>query len=177
MDEAAGKQDDWVLNITAGVHKGAMTPLHATEMLVVGADDDCDLILADSGVAAHHCVLKYCDSKLFLRAMDGPLIVNGVHHEPGETVWIPSDSKVVVGTAMLRVCSKPAAVGPRMSRPSFPGHPEVDLFCAEPVTLFGLLRHSRWGIALCIAVLAGLIFTAHAITDLVTSEPVSIAVR
>jgi len=71
------------LKIIAGVHKGAVIRLDTADMLVIGASDDCDVILADSGVRSHHCVLKRQADKFFLRTIEGALNVNGHEQDPG----------------------------------------------------------------------------------------------
>lgn len=45
-----------VLRITSGVHRGAAMELSGAEYLI-GSSDDCDVVLRDEAVSAHHCRL------------------------------------------------------------------------------------------------------------------------
>jgi len=91
------------LKITAGLHKGAVIRLDTADMLVIGASDDCDVILADSGVLNHHCVLKKQADKFFLRTMEGALNVNGHQQEPGATIFVPLRTAVIIGAAAFEI--------------------------------------------------------------------------
>src|SRR5690348_14124644 len=44
------------LRITSGLHRGASMELTGSEYLV-GSSDDCDVVLRDEAVSAHHCRL------------------------------------------------------------------------------------------------------------------------
>jgi hypothetical protein len=59
------------LRVLTGMHAGAEMRLPDRGILMIGHADDCDLILADDGIAAHHCVLTVVGDKVLLRAMDG----------------------------------------------------------------------------------------------------------
>jgi pSer/pThr/pTyr-binding forkhead associated (FHA) protein len=91
------------LKVTAGVHKGAVIRLDTADMLVIGASDDCDVILADAGVSRHHCVLKRQADKFFLRAIEGALSVNGHEQDPGATIFVPARVPVVIGNATFEI--------------------------------------------------------------------------
>jgi hypothetical protein len=96
-------QQPLTLRIVAGRHAGAITQLVPSEMLVIGASDDCDVILSDAGVAPHHCVLTRHDARLVLRTIDAALTLNGQVHRPGETISIAPDMTVVIGGAAFEV--------------------------------------------------------------------------
>ena len=91
------------LKVTAGVHEGAVIRLDTADMLVIGASDDCDVILADAGVCSHHCVLKRQADQFFLRAIEGALIVNGHEQDPGATIFVPPQAQVIIGTAAFEI--------------------------------------------------------------------------
>lgn len=97
------------LKITAGVHQGAVIRLDAADMLVIGASDDCDVILSDSGVCSHHCVLKRQADRFFLRAMEGALNVNGHEQDPGSIILVPAGVPVVIGTAAFEIAGTAAS--------------------------------------------------------------------
>ena len=70
-----------VLRIVAGLHSCASRPLSRREMVLVGSGDDCDVVLADAGVAAHHALVNVVDGRFHLRALDvgqGPGRIEGV---------------------------------------------------------------------------------------------------
>ena len=45
-----------VLRIVDGLHAGANRVLARDEMILVGSGDDCDIVLADRGVAIRHAL-------------------------------------------------------------------------------------------------------------------------
>jgi pSer/pThr/pTyr-binding forkhead associated (FHA) protein len=91
------------LKVTAGVHKGAVIRLDTADMLVIGASDDCDVILADAGVRSHHCVLKRQADKFFLRTIEGALNVDGHEQDPGATIFVPLRVPVIIGSAAFEI--------------------------------------------------------------------------
>jgi type III secretion system (T3SS) inner membrane Yop/YscD-like protein len=94
------------LRVVKGLHRGALTPIAPSEVILVGADEDCDVILHDAGVARHHCVLSNMDSKLFLRAIDGPLVLDGRVLDPGRSICVKPGSCVELGSTAFDVVSE-----------------------------------------------------------------------
>lgn len=94
------------LRVVKGMHRGALTPIAPSEVVLVGADEDCDVILHDAGVARHHCVLSNLDSKLFLRAIDEPLTLDGRLLDPGRSVCIKAGTCVELGSTAFDVVSE-----------------------------------------------------------------------
>ena len=94
------------LRVVRGLHRGALTPIAPSDVVLVGADEDCDVILHDAGVARHHCVLSNLDSKLFLRAIDEPLTLDGRPLEPGKSVCVKSGACVELGSTAFDVVSE-----------------------------------------------------------------------
>src|SRR5690606_37123533 len=47
-----------VLRILSGLHAGPSRTLAEQEMILVGSGDDCDIVLADHGVARHHALIN-----------------------------------------------------------------------------------------------------------------------
>jgi hypothetical protein len=74
-------------------------------MLVIGSGEDCDVILADEGVSAHHCVLTCPDGKPVIRVMDGVLTLDGQEHGPGTVISLSSGAMVELGAAAFEVTS------------------------------------------------------------------------
>jgi hypothetical protein len=93
------------VRIVTGLHAGALTPLGTSDMLVVGASDDCDVVLSDAGIAKHHCILNSQDGKLTVRAMDAAVALDGRRLRPGQTVSIEIGTTVTLGDAALAIVS------------------------------------------------------------------------
>src|SRR3981081_1618240 len=91
------------LKVTGGVHKGAVIRLDTADMLVIGASDDCDVILADTGVRSHHCVLKRQADKFFLRAIEDALKLAGHEQYPGATSFVAPWVPVIIGSAAFEI--------------------------------------------------------------------------
>lgn len=88
-----------VLRIVAGLHAGAARPLAQQEMLVVGSGDDCDIVLADTGVAAHHALVTLVGDTFTLRALDAPLRVEGKPLHPGDPAVVAPLQRIDLGEA------------------------------------------------------------------------------
>src|SRR3546814_14580039 len=73
--EAAAPAPGNVLRILAGLHAGASRDLAEQEMILVGSGDDCDIVLADQGVARHHALINLVGGLSSLRAPDATLRV------------------------------------------------------------------------------------------------------
>jgi Inner membrane component of T3SS, cytoplasmic domain len=119
--------DVLALRITVGLHQGALIRLDTADLLVIGSSDDCDVILADAGVASHHCVLKKQGDKFFLRTIEGASGVGDRAQDPGATVFVPLGTPVTVGSAVLEIVNtaavteSPAEVAQTL-RASLPRH-------------------------------------------------------
>jgi hypothetical protein len=105
MDASGQPRVDLTVRIVKGLHAGALTPLGTSDMLVVGASDDCDVVLSDAGIAKHHCILNSQDGKLSVRAMDEAVGLNGRRLGPGQTVSIEVGTTVTLGDAALAIVS------------------------------------------------------------------------
>lgn len=90
-----------VLRIVAGLHAGASRPLADQEMLVVGSGDDCDIVLADTGVAAHHALVTLVGGTFTLRALDAPLRIEGKPLHPGDPVEVRPMQRIDMGEAAI----------------------------------------------------------------------------
>ena len=102
---ASAARLELTVRIVKGVHAGALTPLGTSDMLVVGASDDCDVVLSDAGIARHHCILNSQDGKLSVRAMDDAVVLNGRRLGPGQTVSIEVGATITLGDAALAIVS------------------------------------------------------------------------
>ncbi|TKS55081.1 FHA domain-containing protein [Luteimonas yindakuii] len=90
-----------VLRIVAGLHAGASRALAEREMILVGSGDDCDIVLADRGVAIRHALISVIDGAVQLRALDAPLKLEGRLLHPGDPEELPSVQRVGLGEAAL----------------------------------------------------------------------------
>lgn len=90
-----------VLRIVAGLHAGASRELAEREMILIGSGDDCDIVLADQGVAAHHALISIVDGHAHLRALDAPLRLEGRMLHPGDPVEITRIERIGLGEAAL----------------------------------------------------------------------------
>ncbi|WP_101926135.1 MULTISPECIES: FHA domain-containing protein [Luteimonas] len=88
-----------VLRIVDGLHAGASRVLADEEMILVGSGDDCDIVLADDGVANHHALVTLVGGRFMVRALDAPLQVNGQAILPGDPVELSAVQQVVLGEA------------------------------------------------------------------------------
>lgn len=104
--------DVLALRITVGLHQGALIRLDTADLLVIGSSDDCDVILADAGVASHHCVLQKQGDKFFLRVIEGATGVGGRAQDPGVTILVGPGIPVTVGSAALEIVNTAPVVAP-----------------------------------------------------------------
>lgn len=90
-----------VLRIVGGLHAGANRTLAEQEMILVGSGEDCDIVLADPGVASHHALISLVNGRFTLRALDAPLKVGGSVVHPGDPVDLTGVERVGMGEAAL----------------------------------------------------------------------------
>ncbi|WP_149195361.1 FHA domain-containing protein [Luteimonas suaedae] len=90
-----------LLRIVAGLHAGASRELADREMILVGSGDDCDIVLADDGVASHHALISLVDGHFQVRALDAPLRLEGRVLHPGDPVELDKVQRVGLGDAAL----------------------------------------------------------------------------
>jgi hypothetical protein len=90
-----------VLRILSGLHAGASRDLAEQEMILVGSGDDCDIVLADQGVARHHALINLIGGMSSLRALDAPLRVDGQPLHPGDPVELRGLQRIQLGEAAI----------------------------------------------------------------------------
>ncbi|KRE94451.1 hypothetical protein ASG87_17775 [Frateuria sp. Soil773] len=96
------------LRVFSGVHAGAEVRLPQRGILMIGQADDCDLILADPAIAAHHCVLTAVGDQVLLRAMEGTVETDDGSIAVGENISLEHFALVRLGDVQF-------AVGPHWS--------------------------------------------------------------
>ena len=115
-----------MLRVVSGLHSGAERELAGGEMILIGSGEDCDMVLADAGVAAHHALLSFLDGRFSLRALDAPLHVGTVMVHPGDPVELDRVQRVGIGEAAIAFGAAddagweglvPGGLGPRLSPP------------------------------------------------------------
>lgn len=90
-----------VLRIVDGLHAGANRVLEPDEMILVGSGDDCDIVLADDGVANHHALLTLVGGRFLVRALDAPVRIGGEDIAPGDPVELSAVQPVRIGEASI----------------------------------------------------------------------------
>ena len=90
-----------VLRILSGLHAGASRTLADQEMILVGSGDDCDIVLADHGVARHHALVNLTGGMSSLRALDAPLRVDGQPLHPGDPLELRGLQRIQLGDAAI----------------------------------------------------------------------------
>ncbi len=90
-----------VLRIVDGLHAGANRVLARDEMILVGSGDDCDIVLADDGVANHHALVTLVGGRYMVRALDAPVLVGATQIDPGDPVELSAVQQVRIGEASI----------------------------------------------------------------------------
>lgn len=96
------------LRVLSGTHAGAEMRLPERGILMIGQADDCDLILSDTGVAAHHCVLTVMGDQVLLRALEGVVDTEEGGIATGEHIALEHFAVIRLGETRM-------AVGPHWS--------------------------------------------------------------
>lgn len=92
-----------MLRIVSGLHAGADRMLGTQEMILIGSGDDCDIVLADAGIARHHAMVMLFDGVASVRALDAPLRVDGRTLHPGDPIVLSAGQGIELGGAILAV--------------------------------------------------------------------------
>lgn len=143
------------LRVVRGLHVGALTQVAPSEVVLVGAGEDCDVILSDAGVARHHCVLSHLESRLFLRAIDEPLVLDGQTQDPGKSFCVTPGTRVELGAAAFEVVTEEESQVPYVQKPVLPPRGRLNLGW---LASSGLFRRMRWAAVavLCVGVAVAL---------------------
>ncbi|MDR7194703.1 FHA domain-containing protein [Luteimonas terrae] len=101
MTEHTQTQSNNVLRIVDGLHAGASRVLADEEMILVGSGEDCDIVLADDAVAAHHALISLVGGRFLVRALDAPVKVGVLDIHPGDPVELSAVQQVRIGEAVI----------------------------------------------------------------------------
>ena len=153
-DEQPTAPQSNVLRIVSGLHGGASRLLATQEMIVIGSGEDCDIVLADAGVARHHALVISLSGVFSLRALDAPLRVDGRPLHPGDPVALAPFQRIELGEVAL-------AVGPEEDDRWAALLPSYDGGARRPSAKRAYLRHLPTVAALAVLSLASVaIFAA-----------------
>ncbi len=104
-----------VLTVISGIHTGARHLLQTSDVLVLGKDLDCDIIIQDDGVMDSHCLIFFQTGNLIIRALKSEVEIDGKRLNKGkETQLRPGDS-VQIGAAKIRFSVLGSAKKPETS--------------------------------------------------------------
>ncbi len=90
----------FLMKVLSGSHEGAEVALDPGSY-VLGAADDCDLIIADVAVAPQHCRVEVRDEGIHLVVLGGEVWHEAERLEPGETVSVLTGSLYRLGTTLV----------------------------------------------------------------------------
>lgn len=92
------------LTVTAGLHQGARVELALGRLLLVGGDPNCDVVLADPGIAGQQLALLAQADKLVLRALADGIRIDGKPLAAGASADLADNSTVALpGNAALQL--------------------------------------------------------------------------
>jgi type III secretion protein D len=78
----------WQVIVLGGLHAGAQVDLARHDVTLIGSAQDCDIVLRDPGVRAHHFMVFPQGHHLQLRAIEGDLVCAGQTLSAGSSVAI-----------------------------------------------------------------------------------------
>lgn len=91
-----------VLRVLKGPQKGARLVLQSRQYLF-GSGDDCDVILADEGIAAEHAEIAVDVAQIKLTARDGEVLLQDRVVAPGETAEIMPPCTLLFGGTVVGI--------------------------------------------------------------------------
>ena len=84
------------IDVHGGIHDGAASRLRDKQITIIGSAADCDLRLADNGIASHHLALGPNGNGFVVRPMDGRCTVDGKTVRAGQSVTIACGDRIVL---------------------------------------------------------------------------------
>ncbi|UWU17084.1 FHA domain-containing protein (plasmid) [Rhizobium sullae] len=101
---------DLTLDVLNGVHSGVSLPLENGSYLI-GSAPDCDLMLSDRDVSAHHMRLQFAGSEVMIEATGADVMVQDTSVPVGHGLHVKTPVTISLGSARLRLC-RPAQAAP-----------------------------------------------------------------
>lgn len=120
-----------VVRVVSGLHSGAERELAGGEMILIGSGEDCDMVLADAGVAPRHALLSFINGRFSLRALDAPLHAGTAMVHPGDPIELDRVQRIGIGESAIAFGAAddagwerlvPGGLGPRPA-PDQPSRP------------------------------------------------------
>jgi type III secretion system YscD/HrpQ family protein len=161
------------LRLVRGVHTGAERRCGSGDVVVIGGGDDCDLILADAAVRAHHCIVSVIGDDIGLRAVEAAVRAGGREVSPGEPVRIAPFEVVEIGDAAF-------ALGPAASEQEWTRVREAMATAANEVsagTSAPAPRRPRWRLAIGIAATVAAVVTCAISAELLRPSAPTLETR
>jgi type III secretion system YscD/HrpQ family protein len=95
--------NEWRLEVFSGLHRGAQVQLEQRPWYLIGAAEDCDVVLRDPGVHPHHFLVSQDGGSWVLRALDASLQVDGKELAAGASITVSGSVLCSLGSAHLGV--------------------------------------------------------------------------
>ncbi|HJT99149.1 MAG TPA: FHA domain-containing protein, partial [Rhodanobacteraceae bacterium] len=92
-----------VLRFVRGLHAGAERRCAEHEVILIGSGSDCDLILSDAGVAAHHCLVSVIGSNFSIRPLDASVEIRARTIGQGDAVVFDAFTPIRIGEAAFAI--------------------------------------------------------------------------
>lgn len=104
--------------IVAGAHRDAVFALGNDDLLVIGADQSCDICLSDAGIAPRHATLMSQGGCASIRRLDGLIEVDGHAVASSTRVSLRPDARITLGESGVQLQLAGAAVADATSATS-----------------------------------------------------------
>jgi type III secretion system YscD/HrpQ family protein len=98
----------FVVRVLDGLHRGAEVAAGGRDLLVIGSAADCDVVIADDGVAPHHAAARLRADGIVLRALEGAVVCKGARVGAGATLRVPGCTPFALGDARLAIGERAA---------------------------------------------------------------------
>ena len=150
------------LKVLSGTHRDASVVLGRNDLLVIGADESCDVCLSDAGLAARHAALAMHADAVSIRRLDGAVSVNGRELSAGSSVLLDSDSEIALGDSQVTLRFAGPSHATEHSSPST-SDSEMEPIHAQPVDAHESVprKASIWVkapiVAVAVIVIAGIV--------------------
>lgn len=89
------------IQVLSGKHRDASVVLGRNDLLVIGADESCDVCLSDAGLAARHAAIAMHADTVSIRRLDGAVRVNGNELSAGISALLDNDSEIALGDSQV----------------------------------------------------------------------------
>ncbi len=98
------------LKVLTGKHAGAEHPLLASDFLLVGSSDDCEIIMTDEGIAPHHCLISRQGRDVLVRPLDAAVGTGEEQWAPGQMQTVSLGQSIRLGQSSIAIQSALPAI-------------------------------------------------------------------